>query len=241
MLYRRLSFILVGLLLSACGSSLAQTPPVLSVFPTAAVLRQAANALPPTPNHALIDTPILDDLSATPRPAPTVPATTTTVAQPTPQPSREPARLVIDDIALDRPLVPVGLDDDTQPIVPKHEAGWYTQSARPGQGENIVIWGHALRFRDTPDIPAPFGRLSQLKPGARLVLYDNQGSEFDYTVTQQIWVTPDQVNYILPTGKERVTMVSCIGDQVIGRDGAVVNMTHRLITIAEPRHHARAG
>jgi hypothetical protein len=33
-------------------------------------------------------------------------------------------------------------------------------------------------------------------------------------------------------------MVSCIGDRVIGRNGAVVNMTHRLITIAEPRASA---
>jgi sortase (surface protein transpeptidase) len=68
-----------------------------------------------------------------------------------------------------------------------------------------------------------------------MVLYDDMGKAYAYTITHQLWVTPDQVNYILPTGKERVTMVSCIGDQVIGRDGMVVNMTHRLITIAEPQ------
>jgi LPXTG-site transpeptidase (sortase) family protein len=241
MLYRRLSLVLIGLLLSACGRSVSQSAPGAPALPTAAIVRQAANLLPATPNRALIDTPILDDLAATAQPVPTMHATATAIAQPTPQPVREPTRLVIADIALDRPLVPVGIDIDTQPIVPKHDAGWFTQSAAPGQGENIVLWGHALRFRDSPDIPAPFGRLSQLKPGARLVLYDNQGSEFDYTVTQQIWVTPDQVNYILPTGKERVTMVSCIGDQVIGRDGAVVNMTHRLITIAEPKKKSHTG
>jgi sortase (surface protein transpeptidase) len=149
------------------------------------------------------------------------------------QPHREPTRLVIDDIALDQPLVPVGLDDTT-PIVPKHDAGWFTQSATPGQGDNIVLWGHALRFRDEPDVPAPFAQLNQLKLGARVLLYDNLGKAYVYAITHQLWVTPDQVNYILPIGKERITMVSCIGDQVIGRDGAVVNMTHRLITIAEP-------
>jgi hypothetical protein len=71
-----------------------------------------------------------------------------------------------------------------------------------------------------------------------MVLYDNQGAAYSYTITHQLWVTPDQVSYILPTGSERVTIVSCIGDQVIASDGTVVNMTHRLITIAEPRPSA---
>jgi sortase (surface protein transpeptidase) len=197
--------------------------------------RQADNAERPTPNHELIDTAILDDLADMPQ-ATRIPAQPITITQPTPQakPHHEPTRLVIDDIAFDRPLIPVGLDADSAPIVPKHDAGWFIESAAPGQGENIVLWGHALRFRGQPDVPAPFGRLDQLKPGARMVLYDAIGNAYAYTITRQLWVTPDQVSYILPTGKERVTMVSCIGDQVLGRDGKVVNMTHRLITIAEP-------
>jgi sortase (surface protein transpeptidase) len=211
-------------------------PPKPVVLPTAAIARQAAKVEQPTPNHQLIDTAILDDLADTSQPTPRIPAQPIATAQPTPQakPHHEPTRLVIDDIAFDRPLIPVGLDADTTPIVPKHDAGWFTQSAMPGQGENIVLWGHALRFRDQPDVPAPFGRLNQLKLGAQMVLYDAMGKAYAYTITHQLWVTPDQVTYISPTGKERVTMVSCIGDQVLGRDGKVVNMTHRLITIAEP-------
>ncbi|HJZ48773.1 MAG TPA: class F sortase [Roseiflexaceae bacterium] len=236
MSFRRLCLALAALLLSACGQAISAPPTQTLALPTAAVARQPAIALP-TPNHQLIDTPILDDLSATAQPSTPTPPAPTATAQPAHQaaPNREATRVVIDDIALDQPLVPVGLDDDTTPIVPKHNVGWFTYSAAPGQGENIVLWGHALRFRDEPNIPAPFGRLNQLKLGARIVLYDNLGKSYGYRITHQLWVTPDQVNYILPTGKERVTMVSCIGDQVIGRDGAVVNMTHRLITIAEPK------
>src|SRR5262249_35092226 len=108
--YRRLSLILVALLLSACGTPLIQSTPGVPMLPTAAVAQPAANLLPATPNHALIDTPVLDDLPATP--PPTAPILTTPVAttlrqptsqpQPTPQPQpdREPMRLVIDDIAM---------------------------------------------------------------------------------------------------------------------------------------------
>jgi sortase (surface protein transpeptidase) len=236
MLYRRLCFVLAVLLISACGQAISIAPPKIDVLLTVPATHQADNAKRPTPNHELIDTAILDDLSDMSQTTTRIPAQPITTTQPTPQakPHHEPTRLVIDDIAFDRPLIPVGLDTDSAPIVPKHDAGWFTESATPGQGENIVLWGHALRFRDRPDVPAPFGRLDQLRLGARMVLYDALGKAYAYTITRQLWVTPDQVSYILPTGKERVTMVSCIGDQVLGRDGKVVNMTHRLITIAEP-------
>jgi sortase (surface protein transpeptidase) len=223
-------------LLSACGQAIAVSPTKPVALSTVAGRQHAVTVSLPTPNHQLIDKPILDDLAATAQPASAPQAVPTVIPSPARQaiPQHEPARLVINDIALDRPLLPVGLDDAI-PIVPKHDAGWFTHSAMPGQGENIVLWGHALRFRDEPNVPAPFARLNQLKLGARVVLYDDLGKAYTYRITHQIWVTPDQVRYILPTGKERVTMVSCIGDQVIGSDGAVVNMTQRLITIAEPQ------
>jgi LPXTG-site transpeptidase (sortase) family protein len=154
---------------------------------------------------------------------------------PTPAPPKPlaPVRMSVPAIKLDRKLVSVGLDKNRIPIVPNHDIGWYNLSARPGEGENIVFWGHVLRFRQAPKKPAPFARLKELKVGDELVLYNSKGTAFHYQITEQIWVTPDQVEYILPVGSERVTLVSCIGDKVIqGKE--VVEMTHRLITIAEP-------
>jgi LPXTG-site transpeptidase (sortase) family protein len=141
--------------------------------------------------------------------------------------------MVIGDITLDGRLVSVGLDKNRIPVVPNHDIGWYNLSARPGEGDNIVLWGHVLRFREAPKIPAPFARVKELKPGAAVKLYDRDGNIHTYVVTKQVWVTPDQVEYILPKGREMVTMVSCIGDKII-QDGEVVDETHRLITIAEP-------
>ncbi|NJN15037.1 MAG: class F sortase [Oscillochloris sp.] len=144
-----------------------------------------------------------------------------------------PLRLQVPLINLDHPITAVGLDRNGVPIVPDHDIGWYELSAAPGAGENIVLWGHVLRFRHAPDLPAPFAHLKDVPVGARITLINQDGERFAYVVSRQIWVTPDQVQYILPQGREMVTMVSCIGDQVI-EDGEVTDMTHRLITIAEP-------
>jgi sortase (surface protein transpeptidase) len=144
-----------------------------------------------------------------------------------------PTRLVIDSIGLDYRVVGAGLDSSALPIVPDHDIGWYTDSAAPGQGDNVVLWAHVLRFRNAPNTPAPFARLKELPIGATVTVYDDQGAAHHYAVTQQVTATPDQVEYILPQGQERVTMVSCYGKNVIV-NGGVVDMSHRLITIAEP-------
>jgi LPXTG-site transpeptidase (sortase) family protein len=195
-------------------------------------------------SQALMDTPILEDrLAPRATPAPNTPIAATSKTSnadtaPTPRPAipSEPVRIVIPDIDMDRPLLQVGIDAETVPIVPKHDAGWYEGSARPGQGGNIVLWGHALRFKDTPQIPAPFGQLQKLNPGAQIVLYTAEGKAYDYIVAQQIWATPDQVEYIRPKGSERVTLISCIGDKIMTKRG--MDMTHRLVTIAEPAQQA---
>ncbi len=144
----------------------------------------------------------------------------------------EPVRLVIPAIDLDRSLLSVGLDKRRVPIVPKHDIGWYNLSATPGRGENVVLWGHVLRFKATPKVPAPFARLKELEVGAKLTVYTADGKAHRYVVIEKVWARPNEVEYILPRGRELITMVSCIGDKVI--TGGGVEMTHRLITIAAP-------
>jgi sortase (surface protein transpeptidase) len=126
----------------------------------------------------------------------------------------------------------VGLDADNLPVVLRHDIGWYRYSALPGTGDNVVLWGHVLRFKDSPNIPAPFANLHQVTVGTPIVLYTASGTAHTYVVTEHIYATPDQVNYILPQGSEMLTLVSCIGDQVI--TDTSVEMSHRLITRALP-------
>jgi hypothetical protein len=152
-----------------------------------------------------------------------------------PEPIRAAAatRLVIGAIGLDYRTVAVGVDGAGTPIVPDHDVGWFNGSAAPGSGENVVFWGHVLRFTNAPRIPAPFARLKELPIGARVTVYDDAGAAHEYAVTRKVTAAPDQVEYILPVGSERITMVSCYGEHVIA-NGEVVDMTQRLITIAEP-------
>ena len=154
---------------------------------------------------------------------------------PAPQPAAlgPPVRIVAGAIDLDARIVAVGLDANRAPIVPDHDVGWYNRSSVPGGGENVVLWGHVLRFRHALHIPAPFGRLKELEPGARITLYDAAGKSREYVLTRKVLARPHEVQYILPQGRELLTLVSCYGDRVYVGD-EVVDMTHRLISIAEP-------
>lgn len=233
--------IVTGALIANCGAPPVQTTsapnvrdtPLATPLPTAPAQPTAT----PLPDRTSTITPVPTALpTATPVPAP--PPTTAPSPVPTARPeAMPPVRLVIDAIDLDRVLVPVGLDANRVPVVPDHDVGWYRLGAMPGQGDNIVLWGHVLRFRKTPHIPAPFARLKELRPGAIVILIDERGVEHRYAVTRQVWATPDEVHYMLPQGREMVTMISCIGDKIIA-DGSV-EMTHRLITIAEPENAIR--
>ncbi|WP_322822134.1 sortase [Chloroflexus sp.] len=232
---RVLLIVLTGcLLVSACGGTTASATvpsptPEAFITPTAERLPSPQPSLTPsaTPTHAPTAT-------ATPSATPTQPPTPAPSTTPTMPPvgDRTPVRLVIPEINLNRELIPVGLDAQNVPIVPDHDVGWYIYSAKPGQGENIVLWGHVLRFRKAPQIPAPFANIDRLQNGSEILLYSADGTAFRYVVARKERVTPDQVQYILPTGDERLTLVSCIGDRVIV-DGNV-ELTHRLITIAVP-------
>ncbi len=212
---------LLLLALAGCGARTAVISPTATLPPTATVPPPTTTMLPPTA------TVLPPTATALPPTATALPPTAAARAAPS-----GAVRLVIPELGLDRVLDSVGLDRDRVPVVPKHEIGWYNLSASPGQGENVVLWGHVLRFKATPKIPAPFARLKELVVGSPLTLYSGDGVAHKYLVIEQVWATPDQVAYILPKGRELVTLVSCIGDKVVV--GAGVEMTHRLITIAAP-------
>lgn len=236
-----MSMIVAGLLITGCGAAPAQMPSASDMRNASLAATLPATPAPPTatplptraPTATVVPTPL-----PTATPAPTPPPTAIPSPIPTARPeAAPPVRLVIDAIDMDRALIPVGLDANRIPVVLDHDVGWYRLGAMPGQGDNIVLWGHVLRFRKAPNIPAPFARLKELSPGATVTLIDANGNEHRYVVTRKVWATPDEVHYMLPQGREMVTMISCIGDKVIA-DGTV-EMTHRLITIAEPEDVAR--
>lgn len=221
----------------------AASPTQLLISPTPSLPLPAATATiaikrtPTTPPET--PTP---RATSTPEPAVLVPE----VAPPTPdsqptaplQPS-QPVRLIVPQIGLDLTPMAVGLDERRVPIVPRHDVGWYTGGAYPAQGSNVVFWAHVLRWKDSPDIPAPFARIHELQPGADIIVATADGREHHYRVTEQVQVRPEDVQYIYPTTSERVTLVSCIGDKVILN--GTLTKEFRLVTIAEPVPSGAAG
>lgn len=223
-----LKLAVLSVLLAACGQPGSTAARQATPSPGGAATPGATIVATATPTAVATATPTAVPSTAAPT---AVPPTAT--PEPTPLPALSaPVRIVIDAIGLDRQIIAVGLDANNAPVVLKHDVAWYEDSATPAGGENVVLWAHVLRFKNAPKIPAPFARVRELAPGATITLFDGEGQSRTYAVSQQIQVRPDQVEYILPQGREQLTMVSCIGDKVV-IEGSV-EMTKRLITIAEP-------
>ena len=167
--------------------------------------------------------------TASPEPSPTATATAT------PRPPLEPpSRLVIPAINLDTPVVEVGWHEEVVDgvrlavwDVADFAASWHRTSGMPGGGENVVVSGHHnIRgevFRD----------IVTLQPGAEVTVYAGETAH-SYVVVQSLIlaekgmpldVRRDNASWIAPTGKERLTLVTC---------WPYNSNTHRVIVVAEP-------
>jgi sortase A len=153
--------------------------------------------------------------------------------------THQPRRIVIPSLALDAPVVNVGLTairSGSQTVyqwqVPQsYEAGWHNSSALLGQPGNTVLNGHHNVFGEV------FGTLVDLEIGADIVVYDAE-SPHNYTVAEvQILPERDQplatrqenARWIQATEDERLTLVTC---------WPYSDNSHRLIVVAYP---AEAG
>ncbi len=191
-----------------------------------------------TPSSTATVTPTLMPSATPSSTATTAPTTTPTATSTSVRPTATaaflgvPGRLMIPKIGLDTVVYPVGRDKNGYLTVLKHDVGWFEESGKPAGGTSIIFWAHVLRWKSDPEIPAAFADVYLLEPGDHIFVVTATGERFQYVVTQQIRVMPDQVEYLAPTDHERVTLISCIGDNVIVN--GELNKTQRLITIAEP-------
>jgi LPXTG-site transpeptidase (sortase) family protein len=171
-------------------------------------------------------------------------------ASPTPDPSSYPgllglaaqaygprliASVEIPAIDVDTPVTAVGwmvkdgsaADAQIEWDSPGPLAGWVITSGLPGDGANIVLYGHnnlyASIFRD----------LGSLKAGDRVLLKTGE-SDWQYKVSQVIFLRAAFVDtdtlksymkYLQPGTKEQLTLISC---------WPPVSNTHRIVVLAEP-------
>ena len=91
-----------------------------------------------------------------------------------------PVRVEIPSIGVRAPIIRLGLNPDRTLEVPTDygDTGWWSGGARPGENGPAVIVGHV----DSKTGPAVFYRLSELRPGAKVVVVRTDGSRAHFTV-----------------------------------------------------------
>ena len=165
----------------------------------------------------------------------------------------EPVRMTIPDLKIDAAVVPMGWEviqtkdgPISQWVIPKDAAGHHINSAGIGEPGNLVISGHNNIYgqvfkpislawdNDTRVKVDSVTDRSDILNGRTIELFDAQGEQHSYVITEFYRLKDTGVSqaqrigngqYILPTGDERITLVTCWPPN---------NNTHRLIVIARP-------
>jgi sortase A len=239
-----LALIVIGLILA--GPTLA--PFVMSRAqlytesdpPSVATLSPISTPAPsatPTP-HILM--PAFDLSEDAPTPEPT-PATEPATALPIPT-GFPPTRIVIPEIGLDAPVVPIGwevienggVEQAIWKVPAQRAAGWHDGSAPLGLPGNTVLNGHNTGNGEV------FRDLYLLEPGDHMTLYSGQ-TAFEYRIIdrlilpeagQPLEVRISNAQYIQRTEDERVTLVTC---------HPYNSLRYRLVIIARPAEQMRSG
>jgi sortase A len=84
----------------------------------------------------------------------------------------------------------------------KKGPGHYPESPLPGQEGNAAIAGHRTTYG------APFHRLDELEPGDEITVTTIQGT-FTYEMTEQLIVSPKEVQVLEDKGDNRITLTAC--------------------------------
>lgn len=150
--------------------------------------------------------------------------------------TNSPTRIAAQTIALDAPVVEMGwrvAERAGQQVseweLPNTEAAWHRNSARPGEGSNVVISGHNASTGGQV-----FAGLDELQVGDEITVWADANS-FVYQVVDKTiirtFAASDEADAYLrtvteSTDHEQLTLITCWPNW---------SNTHRLIVIAEPR------
>ncbi|ADP80962.1 peptidase C60 sortase A and B [Pseudofrankia inefficax] len=160
-----------------------------------------------------------------PAPVPTSPSgppSATPSALPPPPVVTDPVRLRIPAIALDAPVIGLGLDPQGAIDVPTQwgDVGWYKPGVAPGAVGPAVLVGHY----DSKTGPAVFYRLGSVLPGDQLVVVGASGASVTFVVDRLQEVSkatfPTQEVYG-PVTRPEIRVITC--------DGAFDEHTHHYV------------
>jgi LPXTG-site transpeptidase (sortase) family protein len=129
-----------------------------------------------------------------------------------PKPRSLPLRLSIPSLNVSAPVVPVGIKPDRSMEIPDaSEAGWYELGPQPGQKTgSAVIAGHV----DHKGQEGVFIGLRRLEVGAEISVFDADGTEHRFKVSERYQVDKDELpapELFRVTGEPVLTLITCGG------------------------------
>ena len=114
----------------------------------------------------------------------------------------KPVRIMIDKISLDLPVEETAIDGGIWQVS-EEGVGHLNTSANPGEGGNIVIYGHNKNNL--------FGPIRWLEKGDLVKVINEEGDAFLYKIVETTQVKPTDLEYVLPKEKEVLTLYTCDG------------------------------
>jgi sortase (surface protein transpeptidase) len=144
-------------------------------------------------------------------------STATATPLPTPPPNNSPlARMIIEKINVDAPVITLGFDENSVPRVPSgpSEVAWYDWSSKPGWGSNAVFSGHVDWTVNGQPVIGVFYYLHDvdLDDVIKIVLED--GTEYHYKVTANQAIEDDDPKAVAVMGatpNDVITLITCGG------------------------------
>ena len=142
-----------------------------------------------------------------------------------------PQHLSIPAINLDTTIEQVALDAKGNMDVPKtdHTVGWYKLGYKPGEKGNAVFAGHLDKADGSPAI---FWKLSDLKPGNKIITTDLNNKSYTFTVTGLVKYPYDALplNEVFGNSdKANLNLITCNGTW----NNTTKNYSNRLVIYSE--------
>jgi sortase (surface protein transpeptidase) len=158
----------------------------------------------------------------------------------TPLPSSAPvARMTIEKIGVDAPVVTLGLDENNVPQVPDNpnDVVWYDWSMRPGWGSNAVFSGHVDWTVNGVPVTGVFYDLRKVEVGDTIKVRLADNTEYQYRVIGNVAISyddPQATEAMGATPSEMITIITCGGTWVPEHGNPIGgHYTHRQIVRAE--------
>jgi len=119
-------------------------------------------------------------------------------------------RIEISSIDINAEVVPLYVRDlphgttwDTRSLT--YDVGYLTGTGWFGQNNNVVLGGHSELDNREPSV---FYNLDKVQIGDVISVHAN-GTTYQYSVASLEWVDPSNLNSVMPTGHDQLTIITC--------------------------------